>query len=196
MANRDSVFGARLTGTKNGSPYIAKITQYVVPATDAVAIYVGDFVKLTGEGADNEIGESLPVVAQAEGTEGTPDTKLLGVVVGFAPNSSYLNQVYRTASTLRTVYVCDDPYAEFEIQASSDAAITGADYGANADFVVGTASTVFGTSGIELDQTSITSSTAQLRILGLVKRPDNELGLHAKLRCMINEHAFKQTAGV
>lgn len=190
MANRDAVFGARLNGHLYGSSYDARIRPYVVLATDATALYVGDFVKLTGTGGTSDYDQTLPGVTQAAATE-----TLVGVVVGFAPNSTYLNQIYRTASTLRTVFVCDDPYAKFEIQASSDAAIAVTDFGANADIVVGTPSTVFGTSGMELDQTTITTATAQLRILGLEQRPDNEIGLHAKLTCMINEHQFKTTSG-
>lgn len=194
MANRDAVFGARLVGHIYGAGFNARITPYVIPATDATALFPGDFVKLTGTGATSDYDQSLPVVTQAQGTEGTPDTKLLGAVIGFGANSDYLNQVYRTASTLRTVFVCDDPNAIYEIQTDGTGAIT--DYGANADFVIGTPSTVFGTSGVELDETTVTAATAQLRILGLVQRADNEIGLNAKYRVMINEHAFKQTAGV
>lgn len=189
MTNRDSVFGARLVGHLYGGVYNARIRPYVVPATDAVALFVGDCVKLTGTGATNELGQALPIVAQAAAEE-----VLVGVVVGFMPHSSYLGQIYRTASTLRTVYVCDDPYAIFEIQTNGVGAVT--DFGSNADIVVGAGNTIYGTSGMELDEASVTAATAQLRILGLSQRPDNELGQDAKFICMINEHYFKQTAGV
>lgn len=189
MANRDSVFGARLVGHLYGGCYNARVRPYVVLSTDDTALYVGDFVKVTGTGGTSDYDQVLPVVTQAEAED-----VLVGVVVGFGANSSYLNQIYRTASTLRTVYVCDDPYAIFEIQTSGTAAVT--DFEANADIVVGTPNTEFGTSGMELDQTTVSPSSGQLRILGLAQRPDNEIGLHAKLVCMINEHQFKQTAGV
>ena len=191
MANADTIFGARLAGHLQGSTANAQVRPYTVLATDAVALFMGDFVKLTGTSADGDDGLNHPVVAQAAATE-----TLVGWVVGFKASSDYLNQVYRTASTLRTVYVCDDPYSTFEIQASSDAAIIAADICLNADITVGSGSTSTGLSGMELDQTSLTSSTAQLRILAVPARPDNVLGLHAKLICMINEHQYKTTAGV
>lgn len=188
MANRDAISGARLHGHLQGGSFNARIRPYVVLATDGTALYVGDFVKLTGTGGTSDYDQTLPGVTQAAATE-----TLVGFVVGFAPNSSYLNQIYRTASTLRTVFVCDDPYALFEIQTSGTAAVT--DLGANADIVVGTPSTVFGTSGMELDQSSVTTSTAQLRIYALEQRPDNVMGLNAKLTCFINEHQYKTTSG-
>ncbi|GAG15089.1 unnamed protein product, partial [marine sediment metagenome] len=121
MANVDSVFGARIAQVL-GSPYSGKVNAYTVLATDAVALFVGDFVKLTGLSAPNEQGVQFPVVAQAAATN-----TLVGVVVGFKPDPNNLSNIYRTASTLRTVYVADDPYELFEIQASSDAAIIAAD---------------------------------------------------------------------
>lgn len=191
MANADTIFGARLVGHLQSSSANAQVRPYTVLAADAVALFVGDFVKLTGTSGNGDDGINHPVVAQAAATN-----TLVGWVVGFKPSSDYLNQIYRTASTLRTVYVCDDPYATFEIQASSDAAIIAADIASNADITVGSGSTVTGLSGMELDQTTLTTSTAQLRILGLSARADNDLGTHAKLICMINEHQYKTTSGV
>lgn len=192
MANVDSVFGARIAGIQYSADFSGRVRAYTVPASDATALFVGDFVKPTGDSADGEDKLNHPVITQAAAADET----LVGVVISFFPNPNYLNQIYRTASTLRTVFVCDDPNATFEIQASSDAAIVSGDIMANADIVVGSGSTVTGLSGMELNQTTITPNTAQLRILGLVPREDNELGLHAKLLCMINEHIYKRTAGV
>lgn len=187
MANRDAVFGARLHGHLYGV-YQARVRPYVVLAADTTALYVGDFVKHTGTGGTSDYDQTLPVVTQAAATE-----ELVGVVVAFGASSDYLNQIYRTASTLRTVYVCDDPGALFEIQTSGTAAVT--DFGALADITVGTPSTVYGTSGMELDQTTVGSGT-QLEILGIEQRPDNEIGLHAKMICRIADHLYLSTSGV
>lgn len=191
MANVDSVFGARVAQVQGAAPYSGKVNSYTVLASDATALFVGDFVKLTGTSAPNEEGIQYPVVTQA-----AAQNTLVGVVIGFKADPDNLTKIYRPASTLRTVYVADDPYELFEIQASSDAAIIAADIGLNADITVGSGSIYTGISGMELDQTTLTSSTAQLRILRLMPGEDNELGLHAKLLCMINEHQYKTTTGV
>jgi len=191
MANVDSKFGARLVGTLLGSPYQPKASLYTVPASDSTALFKGDFVVPTGTSADGDDNRNHPVITQAA----AGNENIVGIVIGFLPNPSYLNQIYRTASTLRTAIVCDDPWAIFEIQASTDAAIVAGDLQANADIVVGAGSTFTGLSGMELDQTTISTTNGQLRILGLIQREDNELGLHAKLLCMVNEHVYKRIAG-
>jgi len=192
MPNRNSIFGARLVGHLYGSPYSARVRSYIVPASDGTALYFGDFVKLTGTGATNKVGQTYPTITAADA-----DEVLLGVIVGFTPNSDDLNQIYRKADTERTVFVCDDPNAIFEIQTNGIGQVT--DFGANADIILGIPSIEFGTSGTQLDQSTVTSTSAQLRILGISQRIDNEIGsanAYVKFLCMINEHIFKQTTGI
>lgn len=188
MANADTPFGARLVGSVLGVTQNAQINVYTIPATDDTALFVGDFVKTTGTSAVGEDGINHPIVTQA-----AEENTLRGFVVGFFASSDNINQIYRSASTLRTVYVCDDPYATFEIQTSGIMAIT--DISANADITVGSGSTVTGISAMEIDQTTITPNAAQLRLLALAPRADNEVGVSAKLICMINEHELKSTSG-
>jgi hypothetical protein len=189
MANRNAIFGARLVGHLYGSSYNARVRSYIVPSSDADALYLGDFVTMAGSGETNDIGQTYPTVEKTAAGQ-----VITGVIVGFVADSDNLNQIYRSASTERTVFVCDDPYAIFEIQ--TDGTAIAGDFGSNADIVLGTPSDEFGTSGTQLDQTTVTAATAQLRILGLSQRVDNELGQYAKFLCMVNEHTFKQTAGV
>jgi hypothetical protein len=189
MANSNGPFGARLIGHLSGSTYNARIRTYVVAANDATALYLGDFVKATGEGQANEYGTQLPTATAAAAGD-----VLLGVVVGFMPNVNDLSKQYRPASTLRTVLVCDDPNAIFEIQ--STGTVVAADFGQNADISYAAGSSVWGTSATQLDHASLLQATGQLRIFGMSQRVDNELGAYCKLTCMINEHLFKQIAGV
>lgn len=191
MANADTIFGARQVGNIYGSAYTGAVHPYTVLAADAVALFVGDFVKLTGTASPDQQGIERPVVAQAAATN-----TLVGFVVGFAPDPDNLSRIYRTASTLRTVLVCDDPNATFEIQSDSSAALVAADIGLNADITVAAGDTVSGLSGMELDHSTVASATFQLRILGLSPRADNEFGINAKVICMINEHSYKSTTGV
>jgi hypothetical protein len=189
MANTSAIFGARLVGHLYGSPYNARVRQYVVDSGDGTALFLGDFVKMTGSSVVNELGLMLPIVTAA-----AAGNVLTGVVVAFQTNANDLTKVYRPASTLRTVWVCDDPNAIFEIQSS--AATDGSEFGANADILYATGNTIFATSGTQLNYGSVSPTDGQLRILGMPQRPDNQVGLYCKLLCMINEHIFKQIAGV
>ena len=190
MANSNVVIGAHPLGTLMGAPYNANFRFCTVLAADAVAMFVGDFVKLTGTTGVNEVGQNLPVVAQAAATE-----VLSGIVLGFAPHPDYLSQIYRTASTLRTAYVCVDPYVVFEIQVGNGT-MTDADMGTNMDIVVAAGSTVTGLSGMQLDHSTASASDGQIRTMELIQRADNEMGQYAKVRCIINEHINKSTVGV
>lgn len=189
MANKDAVFGARVVNSLLNTCFPSKTTPYTVLATDATALFVGDFVKLTGTAGVGHDGKSRSVVTQAA----AGDT-LVGFVGTFAPDPNYLNQIYRTASTLRTANVYDDPFVLFEIQASGT--LAEADIGNNADITVGAGDTDTGISGMEVDLATKGSATAQIRIMGLSQREDNDFGANANVIGMINEHTYKSTTGV
>lgn len=179
MANSDNVFGARLV--QSGNEY--RIRRYSIPASDSTATFVGDFVKSNGT-ADTD---GTPQVVQAA----AGDT-LRGVVVAVEPETQ-ASTLHRAASDQRYVLVCDDPDAVFEIQEDGAMAVTAV--GGNADVVVAAGNTTFGTSGMELDSSSAVTTTAQLRILGLVQREDNEVGTNGKWLVKINEHELGTSGG-
>lgn len=194
MANLDRVNGARPVKHRNGSPYNGQVTQYFIPSTDSTAVFVGDFVKSAG-GAS---ADGYPTVAQA-----AAGNAVLGVVVGFRVSPTSLDTpVYRAASTDRYVLVADSPDLIFEIQADDDSAtLAAADVGLNANFIVGSGSTSTGASGMELDtSTKATTATLPLKIVGVVDRPDNEMGsANQKVLVSINNHQYGShtgTAGV
>lgn len=192
MANQDTVFGARVTGNLYSSHFNGRVRPYVVPATDAVALFVGDFVTVTGDSAPGHDGKYHPVVGQS--VAGVSEF-LTGVVVGFNPDPDNLNRIYRPASTLRTVYVADDPYVIFEIQASGT--LVTDDIGLNANLTVGAGSVATGLSGMEIDlSTKGAEATKQIRILDLSPREDNEFGANAKVIAKINLHTLRSLAGI
>lgn len=199
MANIDAPKGAYPVGHLDGSPWNGKVTMYLVPSGDGTALFVGDFVKRGGSAgaAGTEVNgidvEGMPTVIQAAAT----DTLLVGTVVGFLPNQDNLMLKHRAASTNRIALVADGPDVVFEIQEDSvGGALTADEVGENADIVVAAGSATTGLSGMELDSSDHKTATAQLRILSLVKRPDNALGANAKWLVAINEHAYKTTTGV
>lgn len=166
MANADAPFGFRMV---HGSDSRYVIQHCVIPASDSTATFVGDAVKLLAAGS----GEAYPAVIQC--AAGDP---VYGVVVSFdADPSTSLEDQYRKASTKRYAKVALAEGAEFEVQSDDDTtALAIADVGLNANFIVGTGSTVSGLSGMELDSSSAaTTNSLDLQIMRLVDRPDNLL---------------------
>lgn len=190
MANADRVNGARPVRYLNGAPWNGKVNRYYIPSTDGTATFVGDFVKSAGS-AD---ADGVPTIAQAAATDA-----LLGVIVGFEPNPDNLSLMYRVASTARYALVCDDPDVIFEIQEDSVGnTLAATEVGNNGDITVASGNTSTGASGMELDSSNVVATgtgSAQLRVLRLVNRADNEIGANAKWEVLINEHEHKSTTG-
>ena len=193
MANTDTPFGFKPVKHLNGSPWNGKANVYYIPATDAVATFVGDAVK--GAGAADTTGK-YPTVTQA-----TAGAAVIGVVIGFGDNPYVMthpdtpNRTYRPASTAMYAFVVDDPQVIFEVQEDSDAnSITAAMVGLSTNFVVGTGSTVTGKSAMELDSSdTATDTTGNCRILRLANREDNDLGDYAKWEILFGEHELGLT---
>lgn len=182
MANLDNPNGARLVGHTSGSPLNARIRQ--MTATTAVACFPGDFVKLVAAGT---------VEPAAAGD------LLIGVCVGVVPSYSDVTKIpslkYKEAAVAGTVLVCDDPESEFEIQCDG-AFYTQADIGQNADIVATAGSTLKGRSQHEISSTR-GALAAQLRVVGLVNRPDNDNASNFnRVIVRINEHQHTTLAGI
>ena len=75
-------------------------------------------------------------------------------------------------------------------------ALTVAAVGANCDVLATAGSTTTSQSAHEIDRSTVVTTTAQLRLLRLVERDDNDYGDSAEWEVLINEHAYKSTAGV
>ncbi len=187
MANVDAPKGLRPVKHLDGSPYTGAVNRYYVPASDGTALFIGDAVKSAGSADANGV---------ASVTRAAAGDTLRGVIVGVEPVTAD-SLIYRAASTERYVYVADAPDLIFEIQDDSDGgALAATNVGQNADIIVGSGSTVTGLSGMELDSSTASASTAQLRILGFVQDPLNEVAANARFLVMINEHELKSAAGV
>lgn len=197
MANTNAPRGLTPVGTLSGAPWTDSIRPFY--CADSTAIYVGDLVKSGGTAGAAGVTvfgqdmEGIETVAVA----GATDALLYGVVVGFSPLQTDLTKLHRAASEARIAYVVTDPLAIYEVQEDSvgnDIAVT--QVGNNFDTVYAAGSATTGRSGVMIDSSDSTgTATAQLRLLGLAKRPDNALGSYAKWQVVINEHAFKSTTG-
>ena len=95
-------------------------------------------------------------------------------------------------------FVSDDPYERFEVQSNNAGASAQTDVGNNADIAYAAGSSPNYISKVELDDSSLATTTAQLKIVGVSKDPDNSDLTAANVNWVvtINEHFLKQTAGI
>ena len=194
MANANFAFGLRPI-MDNGTPWSGQGRMVCFPSSQSSNIFLGDPIVAIG-GTD---ANGVPLVGIA--TAGATNVVLGGFIgvcngpagggasaqVGITQNST----VYRTGSVLNYGFVCDDPNQVYAIQEDSvGGAIAEATGGfANGNLVAGTGSTVTAFSGWQLQSSGVSSSanpTYQLRLLGLVRGPDNVVGVNAKWAVRLN----------
>ena len=187
MANKDSAFGLRPIGKVGQNRDNQGLSEYDIAAS-ASAIYQNDPVEMAATG-------TITVAAATDTLLGS----LTGVFFTDASTSkpTFANhlEASNTATDIKG-FVADDPYERFEIQ--SDDATAAADVGLNADIVYAAGSSPDYVSGVQLDFSDQKTATAQLRIIGISKDPDNnEAGsANVNLVTIINEHQLKGTTGV
>jgi hypothetical protein len=187
MANKDAAFGLRAIGKVGQNRDNQGLSEYDIAAS-ATAIYQNDPVEMAATG-------TITVAAATDILLGS----LNGVFYTDASTSKPTWANHLNASNTATDivgFVHDDPYERFEIQ--SDAALTAAEVGMNADIVYAAGSTPNYISKVELDHSDLKTATAQLRVIGISKDPkNNEAGAaDANAVVIINEHFLKGTVGI
>lgn len=202
MANTSRINGFKPVKHLNGSPYNGQANLYEVPSTEAVPVFVGDLVKLSDQAATSLYPAVEAVVGASAQIAAGP---ILGAVVGIVnvktdPTSGILSTgsisldtpVYRPASTKQFVLVADNDDLIFEAEA--DASVAAASIGLNVGVGASahTNSLLTGASPMYVYSTTApdTTSTRPLQILGIVNRPDNEIGANSKVLVRINVQSF------
>ena len=186
-SNKDAAFGLKPIGKVGQNRDNAGLSEYDIAAS-ASAIYFNDPVEMGS-------GGTITVAAASDVLLGS----LNGVFFTDASSSKPTFANHLDASNTATDivgFVSDDPYERFEIQA--DGATAAADVGLNADIVYAAGSSPDYVSKVELQTSDQKTGTAQLRILGISKDPDNNTAgsANVNLVVLINEHQLKATAGV
>lgn len=198
MANANRPAGLVPISYMDGSPWNGKATVYHIPSTDGNAFAIGDPVTLNGTGDSN----GVPGITLATAGTGNP---VLGVVVGFGstvyggagadPNALFSGTVIPATKTHDYyVMVCDDPNVIYEIQEGGvHAALDQTYIGVNANLLSGT-NNGYVSGWTFNNNTTATTNTLQLQLLGLSQKANNAFGTYAKWRVRINNHQF--AAGV
>ena len=188
MANKDAPFGFIPAGNAYGAPHSGGVRRYYIGTGDGNNLFIGDPVALSGSGA----ADGTPGIVRATaGAGSSAGDGPVGVVVGFENlTSDNLSRTYRPGTTAMYVLVNDDPNTIYMIQEDSDSSTLGVtEIGLNANFVIGTGNTTTGASAVELDSnTAANTATLDCRIIGLLKRPDNEIGANAIWLVKLNNH--------
>ena len=188
MANKDAAFGLRAIGKVGQNRDNQGLSEYSIAAS-ATAIYQNDPVKTSGG--------YLLVAGAGDTLRGV----LNGVFYTDASSSKPTWANHLAASNTATDivgFVADDPYERFEVQSNNSGASAQTDVGNLADIVYAAGSSPNYVSKVELDDSSLGTSTGQLKILGVSKDPDNnDLGsANVNWVVTINEHFIKQVAGI
>lgn len=187
MANKDAPFGLKPIGKVGQNRDNQGLSEYDIAAS-ASAIYFQDPVEMAATGTITVAAATDTLLGSLNGVFFTDAT------TGKPTFANHLN-ASNTATDIKG-FVADDPYERFEIQA--DGATAAADVGLNADIVYAAGSSPDYVSQVELDTSDQKTATAQLRIIGISKDPDNnEAGsANVNLVVMINEHFLKGTVGI
>ena len=211
MANTNKPTGLAPVRYLSGADWDGKGNWYYIDSTDTNAYSQGDVVALAA-GLDGVSG--LPTI-----TLGTAGNTCVGAIlaIGASPSSttslrggpiidaSDLTKISAPATKTKNYFalVADDPMIVFEIQEiGTGTQLTKTATTRNANFVYAAPATGVAYSGTMLDNASInTTSTLNLKLLGLVQRYDNgaynAFGAYAKWLCLLNNHYYRLgTAGV
>ena len=189
MANPTGAFGFAPVGSLGGEPYNgATVRAYVAATTVTTAIFNGDTVKMTGAGS----------------TDGYPEVTLCaatdppwGVVVGVEAIKTNLQaNNYRPASTAAYLKVVPVEDKLFKVRLNGTTTDNQALIGATTIYVVAAGSTTTGYSGILASASDAgTSAADELRIVGVVDRPDNDPALATpEILVQFNDNQVKYAA--
>lgn len=201
MANAIGPRGFVPSRYRNGAPFAGALNMYYIPAADTLQYNPGDAVRSVAGGDVN----GIPAVIKAAGTD-----TVRGVVVGCLlanPNTNSfqgtnldltLQNIPATKTKDYYVLVADDPDILFEIQDDGLAALTATACNKNASFTVANPTAPQQNSASVLSTASVAVTQAlNLKIMGLVQKPNNAYGVNANWLVMFNQHEFQgNTAGL
>lgn len=201
MANPVGPQGFKPSRYLNGACWNGAANLYFIPQADTNQFNVGDAVKSVANADPN----GLPAVTKALGTD-----TVRGVIIGClrqTPNNPSLvginldltiQNIPATKLQNYWVLVVDDPQVLFELADDGLAALTATSANKNASFTVANPVAPAQNSASVLSTASVAvTATLNLKIFGLVQKPNNAFGVNAVWLVKFNQHELMgNTAGV
>ena len=200
MANSNIASGLTPIGD-NGTSWSGQYQLVAFPTSQASNIFIGD--PLVPLGGTDAFGVPLVGIATA-GAANNVLGSFGGIQNGPAGSGFTVTRdlpLYRQASIANYGICFTDPNQLYEIQEDSVGGAIDPTIGgfANGNLVSGAGSTTTGRSGWQLQSSSVSSTahtTYQIRLIGLMRGPDNALGVNAKWIVRINLPALWALGGV
>ena len=189
MANRSSVgFGLRPIGKVGQNRDAQGLSEYLVSDSPTIA-YFNDPVKATDAGTIAVAAAGDRLLGSLNGSFYTDPT---------TQKPTWRNYIPSVAATDIVAFVSDDPYERFEIRSNNTGASATSDIFNNANIVYTAGSSANYVSRVRLNDSTLTTSTEQLQILGSTKDTgDNNITQsHVVWVVRINEHQLTSTTGV
>jgi hypothetical protein len=199
MATTAAPYGLRPINLIGGQVFAGSTRQIKIASAYATNIFFGDIVSIAASGTIEK------VTNVGSNADPFPATGVVGVFLGCTytdPSLKYkLNNQYWPASTAASdamAYVCDDPDALFQIQASASVAQSG--LGLNYPVVQTAGSTTTGNSKIALNAAGgAVTSTIGLRLVDFVNGPFSTVG-DAFTDCIVKfnfgQHSYYNATGL
>jgi len=195
MANPNKPTGLAPVKYLSGADWDGKVNIYYIASNNGTAFYPGDPVTLSGDG---DATRGIPGIAI-----GVAGSAIVGAIIAVGvnpdggpyidPNNLTLTNAPATKTQAYYAAVADDPDIIWEVQeVGTGTQLTSAAIGENINFVAGTPATGVKYSGYQLDNSAHdTTSTRNMKLLGLARRSDNAFGAYAKWLCLINNHLYR-----
>lgn len=192
MANINQPKGFTPSQYQNANPYNGGSRMYCIPSTDGNQFNVGDPVKSVVGGDAN----GIPNVTKAAGTDAVRGV-IVGVLAAGYNNPSLvgttldltIQNIPATKAKAYYVLVADDPDLLFEVMDDGLAALTATSCGKNASFTVANPTAPGQNSASVLSTASVgTANTLNLKLFGLVQKPNNSFGVNALWLVKFNLH--------
>ena len=189
MANKDAAFGLRPIGKVGQNRDNQGLSEYSIAANDSTTIYFQDAVGATAAGTIHQAAVGATLLGSLNGVFYTDPT---------TSKPTWKNHYTQVNADDTVAFVADDPYERFEVQSNNSGASAQTDVGNLADIVYAAGSSPNYVSKVELNDSTLGTSTGQLKIVGVSKDPDNsDLGsANVNWVVTINEHFIKQVAGI
>ena len=187
MANKDAAFGLRPIGKVGQNRDNQGLSEYDINTTTST-IYFQDPVKAVADGGITVAGAGVELLGSLNGVFYTD----------VSTSKPTWSNHYASGNTATDVvaFVSDDPYERFEIQSAGT--VSTADIFLVADIAYTAGDSANYVSKAEISGTMTSGASAQLRILGISKDPDNSDTASANVNVVvnINEHVLNSANGI